>query len=104
MSTGTHKDRGGLAIERWSDELAAYLESQSAVSALRENDMPDFPWPNRDNPMLAYLVRRSEEMAESDGRPAAVVWLAVHAWFEGALAALAVAAPHQQANPSDGSS
>ena len=104
MSTGTHKDRGGLAIERWSDELAAYLESQSAVSALRENDMPDFPWPNRDNPMLAYLVRRSEEMAESDGRPAADVWLAVHAWFEGALAALAVAAPHQQANPSDGSS
>ena len=43
MSTGTHKDRGGLAIERWTDELAAYLENQSAVSALRENDMPEFP-------------------------------------------------------------
>ena len=51
--------------------------------------MPEFPWPDANTPMLAYLVQRSEEMAESDGRPAAVVWLAVNAWFEGALAALA---------------
>ena len=46
--------------------------------------MPQFPWPDACNPMLEYLVHRSEEMAESDGRPAAVIWLAVHAWFEGA--------------------
>ena len=92
MSTGRQRVRGGLTIERWSDQLAAYIENQTAVGALRERDMPAFPWPDADNPMLAYLVQRSEEMAESDGRPAAVVWLAVHAWFEGAVGALAVVA------------
>jgi len=55
--------------------------------------MPQFPWRDAYNPMLEYLVHRSAEMAQSDGRPAAVIWLAVQAWFEGALAALANAAP-----------
>ena len=78
MSTGTNKDRCGLTTDRWSDELAAYLENQSAVNALRENDMPEFPWSDADNPMLAYLVQRSDreiafreefrELAQHDGR------------------------------------
>ena len=92
MTIRTTKDTGGLTVERFSDRLAVYLESQSAVESLRDRDMPQFPWPDAYNPMLEYLVHRSEEMAESDGRPAAVIWLAVHAWFEGALAALAVGA------------
>ncbi|MDP1793973.1 MAG: hypothetical protein Q8K63_07520 [Acidimicrobiales bacterium] len=96
MRTSTTKDTGGVTIERFSDRLAVYLESQRAVESLRAAHMPQFPWPDTDNPMLEYLVHRSEEMAESDGRPAAVIWLAVHAWFEGALAALDFDAPPAQ--------
>ena len=98
MRTGAHKDRGGVTIEQWSDQLALYLENQSAVESLRDSDMPQFPWPDADNSMLAYLVQRSEELADSDGRPAAVVWLAVHAWFEGALDALSFVAPGADAH------
>ena len=104
MNTSTTKDTGGMTIERFSDRLAVYLKSQSAVESLRDTDMPQFPWPNANNPMLEYLVHRSEEMAESDGRPASVVWLAVHAWFEGALRALAVVAPRTEACPTPDSS
>ena len=88
MTTSTTKDTGGVTIERFSDRLAVYLEGQSAVESLRDTDMPQFPWPDAYNPMLEYLVHRSEEIAASDGRPAAVIWLAAHAWFEGALSAL----------------
>ncbi|MBK8334732.1 MAG: hypothetical protein IPL07_20780 [Acidimicrobiaceae bacterium] len=52
-----------MTIERFSDRLAVYLESQSAVESLRDTDMPQFPWPDAYNPMLEYLVHRSEEMA-----------------------------------------
>ena len=98
MSTGITKDTGGVTIARFSDQLAVYLETQSAVESLRDSSMPQFPWPDTNNPMLEYLVHRSEEMAESDGRPAAVVWLAVHAWFEGALDALSFVAPGADAH------
>ena len=54
--------------------------------------------------MLEYLVHRSEEIAESDGRPTAVIWLAAHAWFEGAVAALASAAQLTDRHPVDPSS
>ncbi len=99
MRTSTTKDTGGVTIERFSDRLAVYLESQSAVESLRDIDMPQFPWPDAYNPMLEYLVHRSEAMAASDGRPAAVIWLAVHAWFEGAVAALANAATSDERGP-----
>lgn len=93
MRTSTTKDNGGVTIERFNDRLAVYLESQSGVESLRDTDVPQFPWPDACNPMLEYLVHRSEKIAESDGRPAAVIWLAVQAWFEGAIAALAALAP-----------
>ena len=85
----TTNDQGGTTIQRWSKELAGYLDTQRDVEHLRDRCLPEFPFPGTDNPMLAYLVQRSEEMAETDGRPTAVLWLAAHAWFEGALAALA---------------
>ena len=99
MRTSTTKDTSGVTIERFNDRLAVYLESQGAVEALRDTEMPEFPWPDAYNPILEYLVHRSEEMAESDGRPAAVIWLAVHAWFEGALAALVEASPLAERHP-----
>ncbi len=104
MRTCTTQDTGGATIERFSDRLAVYLEGQSAVESLRDTDMPYFPWPDTDNPMLEYLVHRSEEIAESDGRPTAVIWLAAHAWFEGAVAALASAAQLTDRHPVDPSS
>ena len=56
------------------------------------------PWPTPENPMLAYLVRRSSVLAASDGTGNALVWLGVHAWYEGALAGrstLSTAEPSQ---------
>ena len=104
MRTSTTTDTGGVTIERFSDRLAVYLESQSEVESLRDTDMPQFPWPDTDNTMLEYLVHRSEEIAESDGRPTAVIWLAAHAWFEGAVAALASAPQLTDRHPVDPSS
>ena len=87
MRTSTTKDTGGVTIERFSAARRLPREPECSRGFARHH-MPEFPWPDAYNPMLEYLVHRSEEMAESDGRPAAVIWLAVHAWFEGALAAL----------------
>lgn len=47
-----------------------------------------FPFPERGNPMLEYLVRKAKELEEAEGEPP-YVWLAVHAWYEGALSTLA---------------
>ena len=44
-------------------------------------------------------MHRSEEIAESNGRPTAAIWLAAHAWFEGAVAALASAAQLTDRHP-----
>jgi hypothetical protein len=69
------------------DALRTYvLGEPEDVLRLRSNTQPDFPWPTPDNPMVAYLVRRSSVLAASDGTGNALVWLGVHAWFEGALA------------------
>ena len=43
MRTGTNNDRGGVTIERWSDQLAHCLETQGIVESLRETDMPHCP-------------------------------------------------------------
>ncbi len=77
------------AMAKWSDEVSAYIAAQgSAVEAMRAHVMPSEPWPDRDNAMLAYLIDAALEPL-GDGAPeevkASVVWLAVHAWFEGAL-------------------
>ncbi|WP_062995163.1 hypothetical protein [Nocardia mikamii] len=47
-----------------------------------------YPFPERDNPMLEYLVRKAKELEDEEGHPP-YIWLAVHAWFEGALNTLA---------------
>ena len=79
-----------ILSEMDDQEIAALrtyvLGEPEDVQRLRGNDQPEFPWPTQDNPMLAYLVRRSSVLAASDGTGNALVWLGVHAWFEGALA------------------
>jgi hypothetical protein len=92
-------DNGGATVLQMSALLADYLDRQVGVAHLRDREMPSFPWPGRDNPMLTYLVHRAEEMAATDGRPSATIWLAVHAWFEGAIEALATDAIRSDSPP-----
>ena len=35
--------------------------------------------------MLGYLINRAKEYLDASGVEATLVWLAAHAWFEGAL-------------------
>lgn len=73
-------------FRRLADELEAYLDAQHpVVGELRHRSMPDPPRPDDQNPMLAYVLGRASEIAESDGVQAAVVWASVHGWFEGVL-------------------
>ncbi len=83
------QDGGSATLLHMNERLADYVDRQGGVARLRHHEMPAFPWPGTDNPMLTYLVHRAEEIATTDGRPAATIWLAVHAWFEGASEALA---------------
>lgn len=66
-------------------DLLAYADRQATVQHLRRRTAPDFPWPDAYNPMLKYLVEQAVHIADTEGRDTALVWLAVHAWFEGAL-------------------
>lgn len=65
--------------------FGAIHDTRVAVEAGRKAEMPSRPWPDQNNPMLGYLVNRAQELLDTDGPEAALVWLAVHAWFEGAL-------------------
>ena len=74
------------SMREFSDQLAAYLDGQGEqIEMLRSRSQPNPPWPETDSPMLGYLIARARELHVSDGTDAAIVWLAVHAWFEGAL-------------------
>lgn len=80
-------DGPGPASEQWASRLEAYLDAQVGVEHLRAREMPDPPWPDEDNLMLSYLLRRAKEIYDEEGETAAITWVAVHAWYEGALAA-----------------
>lgn len=83
----TTNSTGNRALAEMCEWLGKYLDAQSDEAAsLRHAVMPAHPWPSDDNPMLAYLLRRAQEITQSDDVPTAMTWLAVHAWFEGALA------------------
>ena len=72
------------ALRSYDERLMAYLDGQgSQVEALRSRSQPSEPWPEADNPMLSYLIDRTTELLAAEGAETAVVWLAVHAWFEG---------------------
>jgi hypothetical protein len=74
------------ALERWSDRLAAYVDVQGKLDALRLRPPTEPPWPASDNAMLGYLVERAAEIEGESGLGRALAWLASNAWFEGALA------------------
>ena len=67
------------------EALAEYLASQHAVQALRDRPQPEAPWPAADNAMLDYLLDEAGALVADHGVEAALLWLAVHAWREGAI-------------------
>jgi len=75
----------GAAFERWAAQLEPYLEGQDGVEALRSRSQPHSPWPEDDNPMVRYLIDRSQEIHETDGLQSALAWAVAHAWFESSL-------------------
>lgn len=83
-------DDGGASRRGMSDRLDAYLDGQGeTIESLRGRSQPSRPWPETDNPMLEYLIKRSAEILEDESPREALIWLAVHSWFEGALEARA---------------
>ncbi|WP_330256284.1 hypothetical protein OG874_18010 [Nocardia sp. NBC_00565] len=63
-----------------------------AASIAEPDDAFAYPFPDRGNPMLEYLVRKAKELEDEEGQPP-YIWLAVHAWYEGALQTLASTPP-----------
>ena len=85
-TSATNHGTGGVATERFSDRLTTSMESRGG-RLMRLTDMPT-PVARRRQPMLKYLVHRSEKMGESEGRPATGILLAVHARLEDGIPAL----------------
>lgn len=81
-------DMGGMTPEEVA-ELVAYAEAQGTDVSRAGMTAGRFPFPHRDNPMLAFLMRRAAGIADAEGPRAAMAWLAVHAWMEGALEGVA---------------
>jgi hypothetical protein len=74
------------AFARWSGRLAAYVQQQGSLDALRLRPISEPPWPTDDNPMLSYLVERTAEIAEDEDAGVAAAWLARQAWLEATIA------------------
>ena len=71
---------------RWAASLQRYQHELGTADALRHQPMTIRPWPAPNNPMLGYLMDETLEIAEHHTLAAAIVWLAEHAWCEGAIA------------------
>lgn len=88
-------DRDGPAtiptdyVTRQSTRIIAngYRDYRADSITDTDQDFP-YPFPEADNPMLEYLIRKAREIGEQEGQPP-YLWLAVHAWHEGALQTMA---------------
>lgn len=73
------------AAATWAARVTSYLTAQEGIEPLRSRVQPNAPWPESDNPMLGYLIARAIEIMEKDGPETALLWVAVHSWFESAI-------------------
>lgn len=71
---------------RWSDQLTEYVNRQGPLDAIRLRPASEPPWPAPDNPMFAYLLERSSEIANEVDLADALRWLGLSAWLEGCIA------------------
>jgi len=83
MTLDDNEDSPALAL--WQERLTSYFDGQEGIEMLRSRAQPNPPWPEEDNPMLGYLIARALEINEEQGHETALMWIAVHAWFESAL-------------------
>lgn len=89
-----HDDEVSTVTQEFAQALMLYVGDQGTCEDRDEAELGQPPHPDRDSPMLKYLIQRAAEIAEytwptdPEGVAAAeaFVWLAVHAWFEGGLA------------------
>ena len=82
-------------VARMSPELKARMEQYLADERVRRagqpmprhTEMPNPPYPAEDNPMLEYLIEASRAQRHHGGvrEDGELIWLAVHAWFEGQI-------------------
>jgi hypothetical protein len=80
------EDAASAVHVRWRDRLAEYASRQGPLDALRLRPLSESPWPADDNPMYAYLLERSSEIAAESDVETALRWLGLNAWLEGCLA------------------
>ena len=66
--------------------LQAYGAAQGdEASRLRTTPQGEPPWPDTHNPMLGYLIRHGADLVDEVGAREAILWVAVHAWYEGGI-------------------
>jgi|JI10StandDraft_1071094.scaffolds.fasta_scaffold04826_4 hypothetical protein len=74
----------------WAASLAK-VEAQDAARGdwadPRRAQMPDPPWPSRDDPTLRALLDQARRQLATEGVEAALIHLATHCWFEGGIEA-----------------
>ncbi len=80
------EDEASPARNRWADQLTPYVNKQGPLDAIRLRPTSEPPWPADDNPMFAYLLERSSEVAAESDVETALRWLGLNAWLEGCLA------------------
>ena len=70
--------------------LEAYGASQGPKALrLRTTPQGEPPWPDTHNPMLAHLIRYGSNLVDDIGVREAMLWVAVHSWYEGGIAQVA---------------
>ena len=70
--------------------LQAYAAAQGASAAeLRTHPQGEPPWPDPHNPMLGHLIGYAYDLVDEVGVQGSILWVAVHAWYEGGIAEVA---------------
>jgi hypothetical protein len=75
-------------VTRQSTRIIANGHRDYRADSITQTAEFPYPFTDPDNTMLEYLIRKARELEEEEGQPS-YLWLAVHAWYEGALQTMA---------------
>lgn len=67
----------------WADRQDQERGAWPRLRGVPMGGRPSAPWPEKDNPVLAYLLEEARKDARELDTDTAMIQLAVHAWFEG---------------------